>query len=153
MAYSNLSVSLTPEQKQEIIARINAVKAALPFLINLNANERKSMRKVGDKRAGYINDVRNAVKANPNAIPPSIDVTEYDKDAQLFIDLSEIFEYLKPLFEGVSDTLMASGNEAIRTTDQSYAFLKAAARGGGNLDATIKDLAKHFAKTAKPKVA
>lgn len=152
MAYSNLSVSLSPEQKADILAKIDAVKAALPFLVNLNARERVTLRKVGNKRVGYVNDVRNAVKANSNAIPASVDLVEYEKDAQLYLDLGEIYEHLKPLFEGVSDTLMASGNEAIKTSDQSYAFLKAAARGNVNLDATLKSIAKHFARkpTAKP---
>ncbi len=149
MSYQNLSVSLTPEQKTDIINQIASVKAKLSFLINLTPAERKKLRKVAEKRQGYVNDVMVAVKANPAAIPSAIDTKEYYKDAQLFLDLSEIHAQMITLFEGLSDTFMASGNEAITTTDQCYGFLKQAAKGNSNLSTTVKEISKHFAGQGK----
>ena len=149
MSYQNLSVSLTPAQKTTIITQINAVKTTLNFLVNLSPAERKKLRKVAEKRQGYVNDVLAAVKANPSAIPSAINTVEYYKDAQLFLDLSEIMAQLVPLYEGLSDTFMASGNEAITLTDQCYGFLKQASRGNLNLSLTIKELSKHFNRTGK----
>jgi hypothetical protein len=144
MSYSNLSVSLTPAQKTDIITKINAVKSSLTFMVNLTAEERKKLRKVAEKRQGYVNDVMAAVKANPSVIPSAINTVEYYKDAQLFLDMVEIFSHLRPLYEGMSDTLMASGNEAITVTDQCYGLLKQAAKGNSMLTDTVKKLSKHF---------
>jgi len=151
MSYQNLSVSLTPQQKADIIAKITAVKTSMNFLVNLTNHDRRFLRKVAEKRQGYVNDVLIAVKANPTVIPSSINTAEYIKDAQLYADMAEILAHLKPLFEGVSDTYMAVGNEAITVTDQCYGILKQAARGNTGLTDTVQKLGKHFHKhTHKP---
>ena len=145
MSYQNLSVSLTPAQKTTIITQLAAVKTSLNFLINLTPDERRTLRKVAEKRQGYVNDVMVAVKANPTAIPATINTTEYYKDAQLYLDMSEIYAQIVILFEGISDTFMASGNEAITTTDLCYGYLKQGAKGNSNLSTTVKEISKHFA--------
>lgn len=144
MPYQNLSVSLSQKEREEIISKITKLKTDLTFLVNLTTLERKRLRKVADKRQSYITDVLAAVKANPTAIPASIDIEEYIKDAELYLHLSEILTHLRPLMEGVEDTLMASGNEAITVTDQCYGFLKQSARGNSILTDTVKELSKHF---------
>jgi len=144
MSYQNLSVSITSQQKADIIAKIAAVKAALPFLINLLPDERKALRKVAEKRQGYVNDVMIAVKANPTVIPPVINVAEYTKDALLYNDMAEIMAHMKTLYEGINDTYMAAGNEAIVVTDQCYGILKQAAKGNAALTSTVQELSKHF---------
>lgn len=151
MSYQNLSVSLTPAQKATIITQINAVRTSLNFMINLSPAERMKLRKVAEKRQGYVNDVMVAVKANPTVIPASINTAEYFKDAQLFLDLSEIYAQMITLFEGLSDTFMASGNEAITATDQCYGYLKQAAKGNNNLSSTVKEIGKHFAGQGRTK--
>jgi len=144
MSYQNLSVTITSQQKAEIIEKIAAVKAALPFLINLTPDERQALRKVAEKRQGYVNDVMIAVKANPTMIPPVINTEEYFKDALLYNDMAEIMAHLKTLYEGINDTYMAAGNEAISVTDQCYGILKQAAKGNAALSSTVQELAKHF---------
>jgi hypothetical protein len=100
MSYQNLSVSITSQQKADVIAKIAAVKAALPFLINLTPTERHALRKVAEKRQGYVNDVMIAVKANPTMIPPVINVAEYTKDALLYSDMAEIMAHMKRYMRG-----------------------------------------------------
>ncbi len=151
MSYQNLSISLTAQQKADVIVKITAVKAALPFLINLTPDERHALRKVAEKRQGYVNDVLVAVKANPTMIPANINVVEYSKDALLYADLAEIMAHLKTLYEGVNDTFMAAGNEAIVVTDQCYGILKQAAKGNAALTSTVQELGKHFSGQGKKK--
>ena len=93
----------------------------------------------------------STVRANPTVIPASINTAEYIKDAQLYADMAEIFAHLKPLYEGVSDTYMAAGNEAILVTDQCYGILKQAARGNSALSETVHKLGKHFEGQGKKK--
>ncbi|MDB5272230.1 MAG: hypothetical protein JWO58_597 [Chitinophagaceae bacterium] len=150
MSYQNLSVALSDDQKNTFINQIIALKSMMPFLIHLSPEERKSLRKVAEKRQGYVHDVVVAVKANSTAIPQAIDTVEFFKDAQLFLDLSEIMAQIVPLYEALSDTFMAAGNEAITVSDQCYGFLKQAARGNSHLTNTVQELSKHFAKKSKP---
>lgn len=153
MSYQNLSVTLTAQQKTEIIEKISDLKAALPFLVNLTPDERQALRKVAEKRQGYVNDVMIAVKANPLMIPAIIDVDEYVKDAALYNDMAEIMAHLKTLYEGINDTYMAAGNEAISVTDQCYGILKQAAKGNAALTSTVQELAKHFKSQRSKKEA
>lgn len=154
MGYKKISADLNEERMAKIIAKIEDLKAELDFLINLSNEERKRLRKAAEKRQGYVNDIMIAVKANPTAIPSAIDTDEYYFKSRFFLNMSTINMHMKPLTEGVSDTLVAASHEAITLTDQCYGFLKQAARGSSILTDTVSKLAKHHAKTKaeKPKV-
>lgn len=151
MAYANLSVVITDAQKTEVLNHLQGLKNALNFFISLSDEERKKMRKVGTKRSAYVKDVLAVAKQNTQHIPASIDLIEFEKDAKLYLDLSEIVIAFLSFYEGLQDTLMASGNESIQTGDQIYAILKAASRKNANLKESLKIIAKHFEGQGKKK--
>ncbi|WP_028982086.1 hypothetical protein [Sporocytophaga myxococcoides] len=150
MGYQKLSAKLDAERVARIISKIQELKAELDFVINLSNEERKTLRKVAEKRQGYVNDVLIAVKANPKTIPGVLDTEDYYYRAKLYLDLAEINMHIQPVMEGISDTMMVAGNEAITLTDQCYGFLKQPARGNSNLTDTVSKLSKHFASRSKP---
>jgi hypothetical protein len=151
MSYNNLSVALTAEQKADIIQKLIDLKILLPFLVSLSSKERQKLRKTGGKRQGYVIDVRNVAKANPSSIPEVIDMAEFEKDASLYADMSEILEHLLPLYEGILDTTIAVGSEAIKTADQCYGILKVSDKGNNTqLRNSLSEIKrKHFFRKKK----
>lgn len=150
MPYSNLSFSITAAQKAAISAAVDTIRTNLPFLINLSLNERKTLRKIGSKRLGYVKDVLDGSKANPTSIPSAINMAEFDKDVQGYADMSEVAAALRPLFESVEDTTVAVGSEATRTADQCYKNLKANAKGNTSVKNTVGKIGQGL-KQSKPK--
>ncbi|MFH0894014.1 MAG: hypothetical protein V2A54_06230, partial [Bacteroidota bacterium] len=124
MAYSNISAALTVAQKASIKANIDAIKTILIFLVNLTPQERMKLRKTGNVRFGYVNDVYKAAVANPTTLPAGFNITEFGKDMQLLSDLTDIMGWLRTLNEGMDDTLMALGSEVIHQSDEVYGMLK-----------------------------
>jgi len=144
MSYSNISASLLDTQVAQVETQIQAITASLSFLINLSPDEKKSLRKMGDKLTSYVEDVLMVAKANRGFLPPNINLAEFEKDLSLAKNLDKILIRLRPLVESIQDTATAAGNEAIKVADLSYGYLKQAARNDASLDETIKVLGARF---------
>lgn len=152
MAYSNLSVKLSAEQKNDIIGKLVDLKSVLPFLISLTVKERISLRKLGGKRKGFLIDIHTLAKAHPDAIPKVVDIEEFGIDAQLFADLSDIMGYLLPIYEGMQDTILAVGSEALKAADICYGNLKLAEKSNNTqLRQALAEIKKRHNSRSRPK--
>ncbi|MBK5285397.1 MAG: hypothetical protein JJE25_08325 [Bacteroidia bacterium] len=147
--YSNISSALTAAQKADIQTKINDIKLVLVFLINLTPAERKKLLKMGDKSVAYVQEVLAALQANPTIVPASFDLAEFKKDMFLYNDLLEILNYLRPLFEGIDDTMLALSNELMRQANSGYGFVKEAAKTNSALESTASDLGERFKQAGK----
>ncbi|MDD5570538.1 MAG: hypothetical protein PHD97_05195 [Bacteroidales bacterium] len=152
MAYNNISVSLTDAQKVALRTSIAALKNMLPFLINLTPAERKRLRKTGNKRLSYVLEVLRVATANPQVLPTSFSLTEFTKDVVFMNDLAEFLGILKPVYEGMEDTMLAVGNEAIREADEVYGYLKVAGKKSGSqaLNISIQKISNNLKQNKKP---
>lgn len=154
MSYNNISAELSDADKQLVLDAIVVIKTKMPFLVGLDAKERKRLRKLGAKKEGYAKEVKDTLVANPKIIPDSFGWVEYKKDVDLVTGVDEVYYAILPVFTGIVDTKMALGTEVIGKTDEGYALIKAAARkGGSNLRAAldrIKAILKHKPKTPEP---
>jgi len=149
MAYSNISVTLDQTQLSQILTQVKALKTSLPFLVGLTTEERRSLRKMGDQRTSYVQDIKTAVLANTQAIPSEVNVNEFAKDVELITKLDAIIAELQPLYTGLVDTNMAAGNEAVKVADICYGHLKYSARNNPKLKEVVETLSQRF----KPKKA
>jgi hypothetical protein len=154
MAYSNISAVITAEDKAAVQAAIQTLKAKLPFLVNLNPQERIKLRKMGAVRTSYVQDVYQAAVNNTGVIPSDINLTEYGKDVALLKDMEDILSWLLPVTEGIEITTMAIGSELMKQSDACYGYLKVAAKKSTNqaLGETVKkitDQLKHVKNQSK----
>jgi len=147
--YSNISAALTALQKTDVQTKINDIKLILVFLINLTPAERKKLLKMGDKSVAYVQEVVAALQANPAVVPASFDLSEFKKDLTLYSDLLEILNYLRPLFEGIDDTMLALSNELMRQANSGYGFVKEAAKTNSALESTARDLGERFKQAGR----
>ncbi len=131
MAKGRVSVAMTGADIDKIIAALKGVKALLPFLLVLNAEERKGMLKLGPKRVSFVQNVRNMVLAHPELVPAYIDAPEFILDVSLLESIDKFLPFLAELAEGGGDTRMVAGGEAIATAFRMYEIFKACRQGRG----------------------
>ena len=142
MGYQNLSASLPAADKTTVQTSVQTIKAKMPFLISLNPQERKKIRKMGARRIAYVQDVYNAAVNNSGAIPSGFSVSEFAKDEQLMKDLTDIIGWMMPVYEAIQDTYLALGNELMKQSDEAYGYLKNAAKKNSSqaLTSTVKQI-------------
>ena len=145
MARQNLISAETEDAIIEsAIASINGVKTDFPFLLNLSAAERKTFRKMGPKSVDYVND--NLVGANqfPNSLPGDFPLEEFTKDVKLINKLYPLLVASQALTEGLNDTILALGSDAMKEADEVYSYLKLAAKKDANAKEMVIQIGKRF---------
>jgi hypothetical protein len=159
MPYQNISASLSEADIQAVKDAFSTVLQKLPFLVNLTPDERKAIFKAGPDRVSFVQNAAAAAKNNPHIFPASFDAQEFQRDVELFADLSELstladsvasqiddtrLEDLEPVFRQIAAELRAqyllqylSNNEApagkflnIRVTTPARPGLNVRARQG-----------------------
>jgi hypothetical protein len=145
MARQNLiSAETDDETITNAIVSINDVKSHFPFLINLSAAERKKFRKMGPKSVDYVNDNLAGANQFTSSLPANFPLTEFAKDVQLINKLYPLLVAAQALSEGLNDTILALGSDAMKESDEVYDFLKKAAKRDANAKALVEQIARRF---------
>jgi hypothetical protein len=142
---------LSQADRDAVMAAIATIKAKLPFLVDLSADDRKALPKMGDKSRAFVSKAMEVAMQNPDFLPRSFDIAELQKDVQLFESLYPILLSLTQLQDLVDDTCLAVGSEAYAAALQVYTYAKASGQGTG-LETAVEELGLRFArKYRKPK--
>lgn len=128
MPYSNISAVISAADKAAIIGHINAIKALLPFLINLTPEEKIAFQKMGNQRLAFVTKALEYAAANPTLVPGYLPLPEANKDFNLNADLRQIFEVMSTLGESIEETGMAAGTEVYDFARAFYANVQEAAK-------------------------
>ena len=126
------------------IQSINDAKASLPFLINLSATERKKFRKMGPKSVNYVNDNLAGANQFPNSLPANFPIEEFAKDVTLINKLYPLLVASQAFTEGLNDTILALGSDAMKGSDEVYGFLKLAAKTDANAKALVEQIGRRY---------
>lgn len=148
MTMTPISATLNPTDRAAVMEAIATIKAKLPFLIDLNADERKALPKMGDKSRAFVSKALEVATQNPDFLPRSFDLEELRKDVQLFEAMYPIVMALTQLQELLDDTYVTVGSEAYSAALQVYNYAKASGQGAG-LEAVVDELGQRFARKAK----
>jgi len=126
------------------IQNINDVKSSFPFLLNLSVTERVGFRKMGPKSVDYVNDSLVGANQFPNSLPGDFPLNEFAKDVTLINKLFPLLVASQALTEGLNDTLLALGSDAMKEADEVYNFLKLAAKTDANAKALVEQIGRRF---------
>lgn len=140
-----ISAALTQSDRDAVMNAVATIKAKLPFLVDLTADERKTLPKMGDKSRAFVSKALEVATQNPDFLPRSFDLEELRKDVQLFEALYPLLLSLTQLQELVDDTCLAVGSEAYAAALQVYNYAKVSGNGGG-LDAVVGEMGQRFAR-------
>ncbi|MCY7320900.1 MAG: hypothetical protein LH660_03640 [Phormidesmis sp. CAN_BIN36] len=148
MTANQISASLTQADREAVLAAVATIKEKLPFLLDLTAEERRSLPKMGDKSRAFVGKALEVAKQNPDFLPRSFDLDEMKRDVELFESLYPIFLALTQLQDLVDDRVVGVGSDAYAAALLVYNFAKASGKGSG-LDAVADEMSKRFARKSR----
>jgi hypothetical protein len=147
MSYQNIDVTVSPADLQAVKDAFAVVLNKLPFLVNLTAEERKSMAKLGPNSLSFVQNALTAVLGRPGIFPASFDVNGFQRDFDLFAILTELTTLADSVRSQLDDTRMAVGSEAMASATQGYGYIKAAAKTEPGLKPVAEQLGERFKAT------
>ncbi len=148
MADNGISANLSASDRLAVMEAIATIRQRLPFLVDLTAEDRKTLPKLGDKSRAFVIKALEVGTQNPDFLPRSFDLDEMRRDIELFEALYPILLSLTQLQELVDDTAVAVGSEAYAAGLMVYNYAKASGKGTG-LDSMVNDLGRRFARKTK----
>ena len=147
MASDNrISITITPTKKAAILAAVAALKTELAgIIINLTAEERQALPKIGDKTLAFDEKCKLYMAQRPDLVPGFVDMTEMAKDRALVADLLPVLTELAPICEGLEDTVSLSYTDIYMSDLSFYQNVKQASkRGASGSDTIYNDLKTRF---------
>lgn len=145
MPYGNISAEMPNADRDKVLADFRDAWSLMPFLVNLTPDDILSMPKMGDKSLSFVEKSLDYAEANPNLVPPYLDVAELKKDLGLVKQLSPIYNLLSQLASAMAGTYIAVGSEAYVESLSFYNSVRdAAKRNVPGAKAIYDDLQKRF---------
>ncbi|SDD27997.1 hypothetical protein [Williamwhitmania taraxaci] len=125
---TKITGTIGPVTKKTILDEIDSIQSKLPFLINLKADDRHNLAKMGDKTLAFVTKGLDYAKQNPTIVPPFLDVTQFENEVNVVTDLSSIMKSIRQLLEKIDDTTMLAGSEAYASALVFYNAVKSASK-------------------------
>ncbi len=146
MTAGRISVEVTEQTLTEITEALNSIESKLPGLSGLSEAERSSQMRLGDKNLAHVQKALAYADQNPALIPGFLEVSEWHKDVNLVVQLSEVQRQLLQLSRKIEDTAIIAGDEAYAAASAFYKSVIAAEQNGvAGAKAVKDDLATRFA--------
>ena len=145
MARSNkISAVFTDADKNDVVSKINAAKALMPFLISLTVDERKRLKGIGNKNLAYVQKCLEGAIAFPDELKKNFDVAEFQKDVTLFNNLLGAQIVCQALAELIDDSMKAAGIDAMGSASEVYDSLKSSAKSNANVKMIVAEIGERF---------
>lgn len=149
---NRITAVLTDADKTAVLTAMDQIKTKMPFLITTPVGQ-TAKRTMGAKSVEYVNLCLEGAKNFPGKLTVDFDTEEFDKDVSLINQLWTIRIQLAALLESVDDTMNTASGEAMRSADEVYGLLKAAAKKDGTVKELVDRISQRFSGQGKVKVS
>ncbi|MBT7468860.1 MAG: hypothetical protein HN692_00455 [Candidatus Cloacimonetes bacterium] len=149
MLENKIDAVVTDESKTAVANAVQAVRDALPFLLDLTPDERRKMLALGDKSVAFVTKALELAIQNSDFLPGSFNVAEMRKDVNLYNDLHAMRGSIVQLQELLEDTIMQAGNEAYSAALLVYHYAKETRMHSDGLDELVDEMSKRFHRKRK----
>ncbi len=150
MTHNITEASLNENKLRYIKNLITQIKSQLPFLINLESDDRKRMYRKGNKQYTFMKETLRYKKKNPQIETPYIDVQKLEIYLDAAFKLKELTEELRSLSGETEDTASSLFHEAFNWSKSIYAQYQIAASNDiQNAGEIVQDLSQYFPRTGK----
>ena len=134
---------------EKIIEASNILK---PYLIALNPEERKSLPKMSDGTAPFVEKCLDYCASDPQFAPPFLDMDGFKSDMNVWEKLIAIFHPIQQLAQNLDDTTMEAGSESYSAALTYYSSVKQAAKiSVPGAKPIYEDLKDRFARRSSKK--
>ena len=127
---NQISAEITAAQSTAVIENVNNITEALKdvLVINLTADDRSHMLKMGDKTLAFVKKALEYATQNGDLAPAFLDLAEAQKDYELASKLDTLRQKVSALLRAIEDAEMVAGSEAYDAALIFYNSVKGAAR-------------------------
>lgn len=153
MSSNRIEAALTAEQRDKAKAALATLAEALPFLIDLSADERSSLPKFGEKNRSFVVKALAIAEGHPEILPASFNLNEFRTDVELVESLYPLRNAVETLFGKIDDTYFAAGSEAYAAALLVYQYARLHNLASGALEDSLNDLGQRFARKSKKSAA
>ena len=143
---SQIDVTLTTEQEAAIVAAMDTLELALPFLVSLTIDDRQRLFKLGTRSEGFVAEALSAALQHPEYVPSALAIVELQRDIALRQTLLPILQRARLLYTKLNDTWMLAGADAMQAATAIYRVLRA--QRGEGLDVTVSVLKQRFERSS-----
>ncbi len=110
------------------------------------------MSKLSRRFVDFVDRSLLHARANPQYVPPFVNVEEFSKDVELRDSLHRMYAEANGFIERLRDTILLTESEAYQTARVFYKSVKSAAKEGAEgAEQIAKDLAYHYKKKRSEK--
>lgn len=148
MAQNLATLNLPESEWLAIDQSLADIEARLSGLTALNADQRRSVLRMGDKSEAFCRQTLEVLAQNPQVVPPSLTLAEAHADLAALDQLRPRLMRLQRLTERANDTDTALGSDVMRCALDGYALLKVSGRNQG-LEGLRRDLGTRFSKAPR----
>ena len=143
-----VSLNLTAQDLADTDAAIATLRRVFAQMIALQPSQRRDLLKMGDKSEVFCRQTLAVLAANPQIIPPSLDLAEAQADLAALDQLRPRLQQLEQLVERADDTALALGSDIITVALEGYGLLKVSGKSEA-LKGARKDLSSRFSRASR----
>lgn len=131
---------------EEVHKAIQTLEDLMPFLVNLTAEKKKSLIKLGDKSLPFVQKCHELAVQNPDFLPRNFRVEDMSRDLDVFNKLFNVQLKMNILMEKIEDTYKEAGSNAYTSALTVYSSAKISGKSLGGMESILDELGKRFAK-------
>ncbi len=143
-----VSLNLSAQDLADVDNAIATLRRVFAQMIALQPSQRRDLYKMGDKSEVFCRQTLAVLAANPQIIPPNLNLAEAQADLAALDQLRPRLQQLEQLVERVDDTALALGSDIITVALEGYGLLKVSGKSEA-LKGARKDLSARFAKSSR----
>jgi hypothetical protein len=134
---NKISHVFTPEQMERIREHIQGLRTEFSVLEGQIDTNRRSLIKIEGSNKVFVEDCIRVMKANPQLVPPHVNVVETEKDYTLHAQADEVLLELNSLSELARGAQIQAGHEAYKASLEGYNHMDRVAKSGDPLAVTL----------------
>jgi len=141
MVANRIEAHLTKEDQQAVLATLAEIREQLPFLLNLTAEERQALPKMGEKSRAFVDEALALARENPDMVPEDFDLEDMEEDIALYEGLQPILFAVMQLEDLLLSSAVAASSDAYSAALEIYERAKEAGKGEA-LEAHLAEIEK-----------
>jgi len=120
MAQNLISAQLNSEAIAEIQQHLDGIKAKMPFLLSLSAEEKVTLLVLGNVYKPLVDKAGEAVEHYPQILSGTFDINEFKQDFELLKAFETVVRQVRDLATTIEDTNIAIGSDLLSASFEVY---------------------------------
>jgi len=146
MAQNLISAQLSGETIAEIQQHLDGIKAKLPFLLSLSAEEKVALLVLGNAYKPLVDKAGEAVEHYPQILSGTFNINEFKQDFELLKSFETVVRQVRDLAITVEDTNVAIGSDLLSASFEIYGEVQKHKNSVPGLAALTEEMKAFFPK-------